>query len=150
MVLPSRTSPASHERALTTRTPRPVYRLVDVLRALPASELDSLISRLGIRIDPAKRLVPPSQVARLLVTLPETRDPSRLPPASVELLHRVAEARGSLFVSAIPPALEPLPARGLMFPRGEKGNIELVLPTAYLVQLRSWEGEDPRGVRALL
>jgi hypothetical protein len=135
---------------LPTRTPRPAYRLVDVLRALPASELDSLVSRLGIRIDPAKRLDPPSQVARLLVTLPETRDPSRLPPASVELLHRVAEARGSLFVAAIPPALEPLLARGLMFARGEKGNIELVLPTAYLVQLRSWEGEDPRGIRALL
>jgi hypothetical protein len=121
-----------------------------VLRALPASELDALVSRLGIKIDPAKRLDPPSQVARMLVTLPETRDPSRLPPASVELLHRVAEARGSLFVSTIPPALEPLLARGLMFARGEKGSVELVLPTAYLVQLRSWEGEDPRGIRALL
>jgi hypothetical protein len=138
------------------RSPRPVYRLVDVLRALPAAELDALISRLGIRIDPAKRLDPPSQVARLLVTLPETRDPSRLPPASVELLHRVAEARGSLFVAAIPPALEPLLARALMFARGgdkterDKPSIELVLPTAYLVQLRSWEGEDPRGIRALL
>jgi hypothetical protein len=143
---------------LPNRTPRPVYRLVDVLRALPASELDSLVSRLGIRIDPAKRLDAPSQVARLLVTLPETRDPSRLPPASIELLHRVAEARGSLFVSTIPSALEPLLARGLMFARGgsdksdkgDKSSIELVLPTAYLIQLRSWEGEDPRGIRALL
>jgi hypothetical protein len=133
-----------------SKAPRPVYRLVDVLRALPASELDALVSRLGIKIDPAKRLDPPSQVARLLVTLPETRDPSRLPAASVELLHRVAEARGSLFVSAVPPALEPLLARGLMFARGERGNIELVLPTAYLVQLKSWEGEDPRSIRALL
>lgn len=145
---------------MPNRSPRPVYRLVDVLRALPASELDSLVSRLGIRIDPAKRLDAPSQVARLLVTLPETRDPSRLPSASVELLHRVAEARGSLFVNAIPSALEPLLARGLMFARGsEKGDgggknerpsVELVLPTAYLIQLRSWEGEDPRGIRALL
>jgi hypothetical protein len=129
---------------------------VDVLRALPESELDALVSRLGIRIDPAKRLDPPSQVARLLVTLPETRDPSRLPTASVELLHRVAEARGSLFVPALPAALEPLLARGLVFARGggvgdgEKRHIELVLPTAYLIQLRSWEGEDPRGIRALL
>jgi len=135
---------------LTSRPTRTVYRLVDVLRALPASELDSLISRLGIRIDPAKRLDPPSQVARLLVALPELRDPSRLPSASLELLHRVAEARGSLFVATIPQALEPLSARGLMFARGEKGSIELVLPTAYLIQLRSWEGEDPRGIRALL
>ncbi|HEY2515635.1 MAG TPA: hypothetical protein VGI39_32425, partial [Polyangiaceae bacterium] len=135
---------------MTNRAPRPAYRLVDVLKALPPSELDALVSRLGIRIDPAKRLDPPSQVARLLVTLPETRDPSRLPPASVELLHRVAEARGSLFVSAVPSALEPLLARGLMFARGEKGSVELLLPTAYLIQLKSWEGEDPRGLRALL
>jgi hypothetical protein len=120
------------------------------LKALPASELNSLVHRLGIKIDPAKRLDPPSQIARLLVTLPETRDPSRLPSASVELLHRVAEARGSLFVTAIPPALEPLLARGLMFARGQEGSVELVLPTAYLVQLRAWEGEDPRGIRALL
>ena len=135
---------------MPNRPPRSAYRLVDVLKALPASELDSLVTRLGIKIDPAKRLDPPSQVARLLVTLPETRDPSRLPLASVELLHRVAEARGSLFVTAIPSALEPLLARGLMFARGEKGSVELLLPTAYLIQLRSWEGEDPRGLRALL
>src|SRR5258707_1837690 len=61
----------------------------------------------------------------------------------------------------------PLASRGIVFARvrGEAppssrsgrsgattgvGAIELVLPHAYLVQLRSWEGEDPRGVRALL
>jgi hypothetical protein len=135
---------------LSTRPPRNAYRLVDVLRALPATELDALINRLGIRVDPAKRLDPPSQVARILVALPEIREPARLPLASCELLHRVAESRGSLMVSALPAALEPLLARGLMFARGEKGSIELVLPIAYLIQLKSWEGEDPRGLRALL
>ena len=124
--------------------------MIDILRALPTGELDSLISRLGIRIDPAKRLDPPSQVARVLVGLPDLRDPSRLAQASVELLHRVAEARGSLIVPTIPPALEPLSARGLMFARGERGAVELILPAAFLVQLRPWEGEDPRGIRALL
>jgi hypothetical protein len=123
---------------------------VDILRALPSGELDAIVARLGIRIDPAKRLDPPSQVARALVSLPELRDTSRLPPASVELLHRVAEARGSLTVPTIPAALEPLLARGIMFARGERGAVELVLPYAYLIQLRPWEGEDPRGVRALL
>ena len=59
----------------------------------------------------------PSQVARALVSLPELRDPSRLNPACVELMHRVAEARGSLLVASVPPALEPLLARGLMFAR---------------------------------
>lgn len=127
-------------------------RLVDVLRALPNKELNSLIERLGIRIDAAKRLDTPSQVARALVALPDLREPSRLPAAAVDLLHRVAEAKGSLLVSAVPPSLEPLLARGLMFARAGSGRgaVELVLPTAHLLQLRSWEGEDPRGVRALL
>jgi hypothetical protein len=125
-------------------------RLVDILRALPEAERNALVGRLGVRIDPTKRIDAPSQIARALVQLPDLRDPSRLPPASLELLHRVAEARGALEVATIPPALEPLLARGLMFARGGKGHFELLLPTAHLVQLRSWEGEDPRGVRALI
>ena len=132
------------------RSPEAPYRLVDILRALPASELDALISRLGVRIDPAKRIDPPSQVARALVALPDLRDPSRLTQASVELLHRVAEGRGALVVASVPSALEPLLARGLMFARGVDDGVELILPTAYLVQLRTWEGEDPRGLRALI
>jgi hypothetical protein len=126
-------------------------RLVDILKALPDAELASLVSRLGVRIDPAKRLDPPQQIARALVALPDIRDPSRLPQASVELLHRIAEARGTLIVQAVPPALQPLIERGIVFARSEaKGHVELLLPSAYLVQLRSWEGEDPRGLRALL
>lgn len=126
-------------------------RLVDILKALPSAELNSLVSRLGVRIDPAKRLDPPAQIARALVALPELREPARLPQASVELLHRVAEARGALIVSALPPAMPPLAERGILFARPEgKKEVELILPAAYLVQLRSWEGEDPRGVRALL
>ncbi len=136
-------------------------RLVDILKALPKTELDSLVARLGVRIDPAKRLDPPAQIARALVALPELRDPSRLPQPSVELLHRVAEARGILTVPTVPPALQPLAERGLVFARSAEGSesskkrdnkkeVELVLPAAYLVQLRSWEGEDPRGMRALL
>jgi hypothetical protein len=126
-------------------------RLVDILKALPSAELNSLVARLGVRIDPAKRLDPPAQIARALVALPELREPARLPQASVELLHRVAEARGSLIVQALPPAMSPLAERGILFARPEgKKEVELILPAAYLVQLKSWEGEDPRGVRALL
>jgi hypothetical protein len=126
-------------------------RLVDILKSLPDAELASLVSRLGVRIDAAKRLDPPQQLARALVALPDLRDPSRLPQASVELLHRVAEARGMLIVTAVPPALQPLVERGIVFARSEgKGHVELLLPTAYLVQLRAWEGEDPRSMRALL
>jgi hypothetical protein len=125
-------------------------RLTEILRALPQGELDGLVDRLGIRIDPAKRIDSPSQVARALVSLPELRDPSRLNPACTELLHRVAEAKGMLLVASVPPALEPLLARGLMFARSAGGGVELILPPAYLVQLKSWEGEDPRGLRALL
>ena len=128
-----------------------LLRLADILKALPSAELASLVSRLGIRIDSAKRLDPPAQVARALCALPELRDPSRLPQASVELLHRIAEARGLLVVATVPPALQPLAERGLVFARGvSKTEVELMFPAAYLVQLRAWEGEDPRGVRALL
>ncbi len=126
------------------------HRLTDILRALPQGELDGLITRLGVRIDHAKRIDVPSQVARALVALPELRDPSRLHPASTELVHRVAEGRGVLVVTAVPPALEPLLARGLMFARASEGGVELILPAAYLVQLKTWEGEDPRSLRALL
>jgi len=126
------------------------HKLIDILRALPQGELDGLIERLAIRIDPAKRIDIASQVARALVSLTELRDAARLSPGCTELIHRVAEARGSLVVASVPPALEPLLARGLMFARSGGATIELILPSAYLVQLKSWDGEDPRGLRALL
>ncbi|MEJ7735753.1 MAG: hypothetical protein WKG00_42010, partial [Polyangiaceae bacterium] len=129
----------------------PAMRRLDViLRALPASELSSLIRRMGIRIDPQKRIDAASQAARALVGLPDVRDPARLPPQSRELLHRVAEAGGLLVVSSLPAGLEPLIARGVVYGRKGEHGIELVLPTAFLVQLRTWESEDPRSLRALL
>jgi hypothetical protein len=132
------------------RVPETTHKLTDILRALPQGELDGLVTRLGVRIDHAKRIDAPSQIARALVALPELRDPSRLHPAALELVHRVAEARGTLVVSSLPPALEPLLARGLMFARATDEGVELILPAAYLVQLKTWEGEDPRSLRALL
>src|SRR5258708_14332295 len=86
-----------------SRQPEATHRLTDILRALPQGELDGLIDRLAIRIDPAKRIDVPSQVARALVSLPELRDPSRLNPACIELMHRVAQPRGSLLVPSRPP-----------------------------------------------
>ena len=125
-------------------------RLVDVLRQLPERELGSLIARLKIRIDEAKRIDVPSQVARMLLQLPEMRDAGILPGPTRELLYRVAEARGVLFAQTLPPAVEPLVARGIVFIRGRDKGVELLLPIAHMIQLRSWEGEDPRGARALL
>ena len=125
-------------------------RLVDVLRALPERELESLIERLRIAIDEAKRIDVPSQVARALLTLPEARDPAQLPAPTRELLYRIAEARGVLVVEGLPAPVEPLVARGIVFARGRSEGVELLLPIAYMVQMRTWEGEDPRGVRALL
>lgn len=125
-------------------------RLVDVLRQLPERELGSLIARLKIRIDEAKRIDVPSQVARMLLQLPEMRDPGILPGPTRELLYRVAEAKGVLFAQTLPPAVEPLVARGIVFIRGRDKGVELLLPIAHMIVLRSWEGEDPRGARALL
>ncbi|HTA94375.1 MAG TPA: hypothetical protein VK745_32565 [Polyangiaceae bacterium] len=125
-------------------------RLVDVLRQLPERELGSLIARLKIRIDEAKRIDVPSQVARMLLQLPEMRDAGILPGPTRELLYRVAEAKGVLFAQTLPPAVEPLVARGIVFIRGRDKGVELLLPIAHMIQLRAWEGEDPRGARALL
>jgi len=137
--------PASEETG--SGSPR---RLDHILRALPDTELAALIRRLGIRIDTQKRIDAPSQVARALVGIPDVRDPSRLQASSRELLHRIAEAGGALVVPTLPAGLEPLVARGVVYARKIDEGIELVLPTAFLVQLKSWESEDPRALRALL
>ncbi len=115
-------------------------RLDMILRALPDAELGSLIARMGIQIDPGKRIDTPSQVARALVGIPDVRDPARLAASSRELLHRIAEGGGSLVVPSLPAGLEPLLGRGVVFARKVDHGIELVLPTAFLLQLKSWEG----------
>ena len=139
----------SSKSTRTARAPK-APRLVDVLRALPSRELKSLISRVGIQVDAGKRIDVPEQVGRALVSLPD-RDLSSLPGPTRELLYRIAEAKGALVVEALPPAIEPLVARGLVFARAApRAGVELILPIAHLLHLRSWEGEDPRGMRALL
>ncbi len=125
--------------------------LVDVVRALPQKDLKSLIKRVPVKIDPAKRIDVPSQVARCLLMLPELRDPSLLPRPTLDLLHRIAEAKGNLFADRAPASLDPLVQRGIVYVRDvESGGVELVLPIAFQIQMRAWPGEDPRGVRALL
>lgn len=145
--------PASTRRTVaraaeaSDRLPR---QLGEILRVLPEKELAALIRRMRIRIDPAKRIDVPAQVARSLVSAPETREPSRLPPASRELLYRIAEAGGVLLVAQLPAGLEPLIAQGIIYGKKLSGAIELVLPTAFLLQLKSWDSEDPRAIRALV
>lgn len=126
-------------------------RLEQVLRLLPARELQAIVEGLRINIDRGKRIDVPAQVARALVCLPEARDPACLPETARQLLHRIIEAKGVLHVGSLPSAVEPLVARGLVFARAsEAGGAELLLPIAYMVQLKTWEGENPRGIRALL
>jgi hypothetical protein len=125
-------------------------RLETILRALPPSELDAMVTRLGVRVDLTKRIDRTAQVARAIAGQPDVRDPSSQSPASRELLHRVAEAGGALVVAQVPVGLESLLARGVVFARRVGDLVELLLPTALLLQVKSWEGEDPRGLRALL
>jgi hypothetical protein len=118
---------------------------------LPARELQAIVEGLRINVDRSKRIDVPAQVARALVCLPEARDSSCLPETARQLLHRIIEAKGVLHVGSLPSAVEPLVARGLVFARAsEAGGAELLLPIAYMVQLKTWEGENPRGIRALL
>ena len=129
----------------------PAIRLEEVLRQLPERELTSLIQRSRIRVDESKRIDVPSQVARALLMQPETRDPTQLPGPTRELVYRIAEAHGVLFVNELPAGLETLVARGLCYVRRHEHDVlELLLPIAFMVQMRTWSGEDPRGVRALL
>jgi hypothetical protein len=134
----------------TLPPPSRPLRLVDLLRQLPDSELESLIGRLKIKVDGAKRIDTPSQVARILLQLPELRDPGILPSPTRELLYRIAEAGGVLVARTLPAAVEPLVARGVVFARGHAQGVELLLPIAHMLQLKPWEGDDPRGARALL
>ncbi len=139
-----------NESSCAPALPEPLC-LVDVLRALSPKELKSLIRRVSAKIDPAKRIDVPSQLARALLMLPEMRDASILPRPTQDLLHRIAEDRGNLIVDRAPPALEPLVQRGIVYAReAASGGIELVLPIAFQLQMKSWPGEDPRSVRALL
>ncbi len=138
---------AGDDAARSSATDR---RLDSILRALPEPELVALIERMGIRVDEKKRIDVPAQVARVLVRLPDVREPSRLPPVSAQLLRRIAEARGSLMVSTLPAGVEVLVRRGLVYARRCGDDVELMLPTAFLVQMKNWEGEDPRALRALL
>lgn len=163
--------PEEGDEAQTAPTPGrgPVAerRLETILRALPVKELAALAERMGIKTDPKKRLDEPAQVARALVRLPEVRDPTRLPGPSADLLRRIAEAGGSLVVGVVPTGLDVLVRRGVVFARMADEEVadayrerhgatpgghvfELVLPTAFLVQMKASEGEDPRSLRALL
>lgn len=125
-------------------------RLEEILQAMSKRELDALVTRLDLRIDRTKRIDPAQQVARLLIAQNEARELSRLPVASADLLHRAAEAKGRLTLDSIPTAAEPLVNRGIAYVRTIASGTELTVPYALLLQMRSWDGEDPRSIRALL
>ncbi|MDX2054410.1 MAG: hypothetical protein SFV15_18560 [Polyangiaceae bacterium] len=141
-------------RAPKSKNPPPPVlslRLEEILRQLPEAELGSIIQRIGISVDANKRIDVSSQVARALLMLPEARDPNHFPGPTRELLYRIAEAKGALRVPELPAAVEPLVQRGMVYARDlAGGDVLLVLPIAFMMQLKSWEGEDPRGLRALL
>jgi hypothetical protein len=67
--------------------------LTELLRVLPEKEIASIVDRLGIHVDPAKRIDVPSQVARSLVSTPELRDLAHFPGPTRERVHRIAEAK---------------------------------------------------------
>jgi hypothetical protein len=128
----------------------PPPSLSSILDALGDAELERLVARYKLKIDPAKRVSPRQQLARFLVTLPELRAPAQLGPASVSLLHRIADAFGVLGVAALATEAQELCDRALIFLRGDGPNQQLLMPAAYFIQLPPWASEHPCGLRALL
>ena len=124
--------------------------LEDTLRGLPASELSALISRQRIRTDRAKRIDIPSQVARALLLQRELKEPHLLDAPARDLLFRLAEAGGVLEVEEMPEAATSLLSKGLVFKQSSATPPTLLLPVAFMLVLQSWQGEDPRCIRALL
>lgn len=124
--------------------------LVEVLRALPKREFQALIRRVDAAVDPAKRIDVPSQVARVLLTSGELKEPVRLGRAAADLMTRLAESGGRMKVESAPSGLEPLLKRGLAFSRKTKGGMDVVFPVAFMLQMKAWDGDDPRSARALL
>ena len=102
-------------------------RLVDVLRALPERELESLIERLRIGIDEAKRIDVPSQ-SRALSTRCQKHAISKLPRRSASSLP-ITEARGGLVVEVCRASRAPRCSR-FVFARGRRDGVELLLPIA--------------------
>ncbi len=140
----------SENRGEESTNPVDFMGLVHVLRALPKKDFQMLIRRIDAAVDPAKRIDVPSQVARLLLNSVELREPGRLGRASAELLIKTAQVGGVFRVESAPAGLEPLVKRGLVFPRKVKGGIEIILPIAFMLEMKSWDGDDPRSARALL
>lgn len=124
--------------------------LVQALRTLPKKEFSALIRRVDAAVDPAKRIDVPSQVARVLLLAPELREPERLGRAAADLLIRLAEAGGTITVDSPPAGLDPLVKKGLVFVTKAGHGLELVYPIAFMLQMKSWPGEDTRSARALL
>jgi hypothetical protein len=125
-------------------------RLEAMLRSFDDPALRALASRIGVRIDPAKRIDGVTQVARAIVQAPEIREPSSLGAPAAALFHAVAAARGTLRVGAVPQGLDVLVSHGFLFARRDAQGLELLMPTAVLGQVSSGSGEDARSLRALV
>ncbi|MCL2823912.1 MAG: hypothetical protein FWD57_07975 [Polyangiaceae bacterium] len=125
-------------------------RLVDVLRDMSDKEIKQLARAAGAKIDASKRVDAAVQLARELVAMPLLRDFGALDSASAQLVRRLIEANGVLQVRQLPAAVHQLRKSGLVLFNECDGWHELLLPTAFLVQIPTWEGEDPRGIRSLL
>jgi hypothetical protein len=134
----------------TSSTSSPLPSLVTVLRAFSEEQLDAHARRLNVPIESAKRLEPAEQVARYLVTVSGLRERGRLGAESFELLQRIAACGGRLMVSALPGPVDQLLARGIVYAAKRKTGVELILPAAFYLMTKPWEGEDPRSLRALL
>lgn len=135
-----------------------VRGLSELLRGLSEPERALLAEKTHVRLDEGKRIGSDQQLARALVTRPEQKSLRGLSAAERAVVFTLAQEQVE---SRTEPASLPTPlldaARALcdrawVFRAPERGveANQFVLPTAHLLQLPSWEGEDPLSLRRLL
>src|SRR5262249_1023358 len=118
------------------------------LRALAPTGLTRIAKVFRIEVDPEKRIDAAAQVARALAVRPELTEVHGVDARSTALLRQLALANGILAGLASTATIEKLLQRALVF--RDARTASLILPAAYVLQLHTWDGEEPRGVRAIL
>lgn len=144
--------------ALGSSPKRRVRGLSELLRGMAEPERAALAEKTHVRLDEGKRIGSDQQLARALVARPEQKSLRGLSAAERAVVFTLAQAQvesrteAASLPTPLLAAAFALCERAWVFRAPERGAeaTQFVLPTAHLLQLPSWEGEDPLSLRRLL